>query len=298
MIRRTKHQTHLADLGLLYVAAIWGSTFFVVKDSLAYVDPVMLVGYRFGLATLIMGGYLLYRRKSWWIDFKAGGTLGVLLWLCYVPQTIGLEFTTASNSGFITGLFVAFVPLFTLLFFRELPSPAQLLTILISMLGLWFLTGGLAQINAGDLLTVITAMAFALHILTVDRYARHKLDPYILSFQQFLTVGLLSIIVGLLFGLPVTVASPGTLGIILFLTLFPTLSAFVIQLIAQKYMTPVKVSLILAVEPIFAALFAWTLGGETFVPGRAAGGMLVVAAIILAELPIPPWRLARAAGQV
>lgn len=298
MLRRTQSQTQLANLGLLYVAAIWGSTFFVVKESLAYVDPVMLVGYRFVVAALVMGGYLLYRRKSWWVHFKAGGALGVMLWLEYMPQTIGLQFTTASNSAFITGLFVAFVPLFALLFFRTRPSPSQMLAILTAIVGLWFLTGGLAEINAGDFLTVITAMVFALHILAADRAARLNLDPYILSFQQFLTVGLLSVIVGLLFGLPVRVASPGALGIILFLALFPTLSAFVIQLVAQKYTAPVKVSLILAMEPIFAALFAWTLGGEIFVPHRAVGGLLVVAAIVVADLPLRPWRLARTAGQM
>jgi len=153
------------------------------------------------------------------------------------------------------------------------------------------------EINSGDLLTVITAIAFAVYILVADRYTKDNLDPYILSFQQFLTVGLLSVIVGLLFGLPLTVASSGTLGVILFLTLFPTLSAFVIQLVAQKHTAPVKVSLILAVEPIFAAVFAWTVGGETFMPNRALGGMLVVAAIIGAELPIRPWRPTRVTGQ-
>ncbi len=291
------HRSHLADLGLLYIAVIWGSTFFVVKDSLAYVNPVVLVGYRFVLATLIMGCYLLYRRKSWLTNFKSGAVLGVLLWLCYVPQTIGLEYTTASNSGFITGLFVAFVPIFSFVLFQELPSLPKLLAVFTSTIGLWFLTGGLSEINGGDLLTIITAMAFAAYILIADRYAKNNLDPYVLSFQQFLIVGGLSVIVALIFRFPFTVASPGTLGVILFLTLFPTLSAFVIQLVAQKHTAPVKVSLILAVEPIFAAVFAWTLGGETFILSRAMGGVLVVLAIIVAEVPVRSWRLARITSQ-
>lgn len=297
MLPRSFSRSRLADLGLLYIAVIWGSTFFLVKDHLAYVDPVVMVAYRFVLGTVLMGGYLLYRRKPWFTNFKPGALLGILLWLCYVPQTVGLEFTTASNSGFITGLFVAFVPLLAYAFFRELPSLSKIGAVLTSLIGLWFLTGGLAQINIGDLLTLITALAFAAYILLADRYTKANLDPYVLTFQQFLTVAGLSVIVALVFRLPFTVTSAGTVGVILFLTLFPTLSAFVIQMVAQKFTAPVKVSLILAAEPIFAALFAWTLGGETFVLSRAMGGLLVVLAIVIAEIPIRPWRLARVAGQ-
>lgn len=297
IVRHNVYRNNLADLGLLYIAVIWGSTFFVVKDSLAYVDPVLLVGYRFIVAALLIGCFLIYRRKPWLTNLKSGGILGILLWLCYVPQTIGLQFTTASNSGFITGLFVAFVPLFAFVLFQELPSPAKVLAVFTSILGLWFLTGGLAEINAGDGLTIVTAMAFAAYILVADRYAKDNVDPYILSFQQFVVVGGLSVIAGFIFQFPFTVASPGTLWVILFLTIFPTLSAFVIQMMAQKYTAPVKVSLILALEPIFAAVFAWTLGGETFIPSRSIGGVLVVLAIIVAEVPSRPWRLIRTTGQ-
>ena len=298
MLHRNFSRSHLADLGLLYIAVIWGSTFFLVKDHLAYVDPVVLVAYRFILGTVLLGSYLLYRRKPWFTNFKPGALLGVLLWLCYVPQTVGLQFTTASNSGFITGLFVAFVPMLAFALFRELPAPSKMGAVLISLIGLWLLTGGLAEINVGDLLTLITALAFAAYILLADRYTKANLDPYILTFQQFLTVAGLSVMVALIFGFPFTVTSAGTVGVIVFLTLFPTLSAFVIQMVAQKFTAPVKVSLILAAEPIFAALFAWTVGGESFIVSRAVGGLLVVLAIIVAEIPLRPWRLARATGQV
>ena len=181
--------------------------------------------------------------------------------------------------------------------FQELPSLPKLLAVFTSTTGLWFLTRGLSEINGGDLLTIITAMAFAAYILMADRYAKNNLDPYVLSFQQFLIVGGFSVIVALIFRFPFTVASPGTIGVILFLTLFPTLSAFVIQLVAHKHTAPVKVSLILAVEPIFAAVFACTLGGETFILSRAMGGVLVVLAIIVAEVPAQSWRLAPIASQ-
>ena len=281
-----KYKTNIADLGLFYAAAIWGSTFFIVKDSLRYINPVILVGYRFFLAALILAGILIYRRKPLFSNIKAGLISSLFLCLLYIPQTIGLGITTASNSGFITGLFIAFVPFFSLILFRKQPSFTRLVAVIISLTGLWFLTGGLRDINTGDLLTIIAAMAYAIHLLLTDMYVKNNINPYILSFQQFLFVGMLSFITGAIFKLPFLVLSKNIIWVILFLTLFPTISAFVIQLTAQKFTAPIKVSLIFALEPVFAALFAWTLGGETFILHRAFGGMLIFLAILISEIPI------------
>lgn len=278
------YKFYLTNIGLFYVAAIWGSTFFVVKDSLAHINPVVLVGYRFTLAAFMLACFLIYTRRPLFVNMKSGLILGALLWLVYGPQTIGLGLTTASNSGFITGLFVAFVPIFSFLFLREPPSGSKILAILVSVAGLWFLMGGFQEVNRGDLLTIITAIAYAAYILFADKYVKASIDPYVLSFQQFLGVGLISLGLGAVLGLPFTPATMNTFGIIFFLTLFPTLSAFVIQLVAQKRVTPIKISLVFALEPVFAAIFAWTLGGETFILSRASGGFLIFAALIIAEL--------------
>jgi drug/metabolite transporter (DMT)-like permease len=287
-----KLRTYMADLGLLYSAAIWGSTFFVVKNSLASIDPVTLVAYRFLLAASLLAPVLLIAGKALFKDLKAGLILGFILWVLYVPQTIGLGITTASNSGFITGLFVAFVPVFSLVFLRKTPGAPKWIAVAISLTGLWILTGGVAGINAGDLLTIITAMACAAHLLYGDRCAKGGIDPYVLNFQQFAVAGLLSVVAAAVFGRPFTVATQGTIWVVVFLALFPTLSAFVIQLVAQKHTAAIKVSLIFTLEPAFAALFAWTVGGEAFAAHRAVGGSLIVAAIFLSETP---WRNMRAA---
>jgi len=280
------YKTYIADTGLLYAAAIWGLTFFIVKDSLQYINPVILVGYRFFFAAIILAAILIYQRKPLFLNLKAGFILSLFLYLLYIPQTIGLGITTASNSGFITGLFVAFVPIFYLIIFRKPPSFTRLVAVIISLSGLWVLTGGLKDINTGDLLTLITAMAYAIHLLFTDKYVKNNIDPYILSFQQFLLVGILSFITGAIFRLPFSILSKSVIWVILFLTLFPTISAFIIQLTAQKFTSPIKVSLIFALEPVFAALFAWTLGGETFILHRAFGGLLIFLAILISEIPI------------
>lgn len=276
----------MSDAGLLYAAAIWGSTFYIVKDGLSDASPLTLVSYRFLIAAAVMLAWALITRRNPLKNYSQGFILGAILWCLYLPQTIGLQYTTASNSGFITGLFVAFLPPLYFLFFRKLPTVQRQLAVAISLLGLWFLTGGLVEINIGDMLTLGGALFYALHILAADRFVKKGSDLIVLSLQQFFTVGMLSLILLLMLGEKGTVASAKGWWIILFLALLPTLSAFVIQLYAQKISGPVKVGLIFAMEPLFAAIFAWTLGGEQFIPGRAFGGLLIVAGIIISELPL------------
>ncbi len=275
----------LADIGLLYAAAIWGSTFFIVKDALNSVNPIILIGYRFLIAALLVAAICVYTGRKLFQGLSKGLILGIFIWALYVPQTIGLGITTASNSGFITGLFVAFVPLFAFLLFKKAPSLIAIIATLISLTGLWILTGGMTDINRGDMLTLIAAMTYAIHILFVDKFLEQGYDPFILSFQQFLFVGVASLVTGLFLGLPFSYGSAHTGWIILFLAVFPSFSAFMIQVVAQKFTSPIRVSLIFAFEPVFAAIFAWTLGGETMLFHRAMGGLLIFVAMLISGLP-------------
>lgn len=287
-----QQKSSLATVGLIYAAAIWGSTFVVVKQALDHIDPIILVGYRFAIAALLLGAVLLVQKRKLLTNLRPGIVLGVLIWVLYVAQTVGLKYTTATNSAFITGLFVACLPILGLLLFRQIPGKRKVIAVLLSLAGLWFLTGGLQGINSGDLMTLITAVAYAAHILYADRYVRGGHDPYVLSFQQFLVVGALSLAAGALMGKPFSAATAGTVWVILFLALFPTLSAFLIQLLAQRNTSAIKVSLIFALEPVFAAAFAWTVGGEEFLIRRAVGGLLVFAAMIISESRKPTADLA------
>lgn len=283
----------LADVGLLYAAAIWGSTFFIVKDALQYINPVILVGYRFLIAAMLVAAICLFTGRKLFTGLSKGLILGIFIWMLYIPQTIGLGITTASNSGFITGLFVAFVPLFSFLLFRKTPSLIAIIATLISLSGLWILTGGMTDINRGDMLTLIAAMTYAIHILLVDRFLEQGYDPFVLSFQQFLFVGVASLLTGMFLGLPFSYGSAHTGWIILFLAVFPSFSAFMIQVVAQKFTAPIRVSLIFAFEPVFAAVFAWTLGGEKVLFHRALGGLLIFVAMLISGLPADILRVRR-----
>ncbi len=285
----SRSQVVLADLGLFYAAAIWGSTFFIVKEALAGIDPVVMVGYRFLIAGGVMLLFLLATGRPVLQGLGRAFFLSVILIALYISQTIGLEYTTASNSGFITGLFVFFTPVCLVTLFRKHPTPMEWLASLVSLAGLWVLTGGLTDVNLGDLLTLIAAVTYALHVLYSDKYMKAGVDPFMISCQQFLMVGSLALVAAWLFDLDFRIYTKASMAAVIFLALFPTLSAFVIQMLAQRFTSPLKVSLIFAFEPLFAAAFAWTLGGEQIVWHRATGGLLIFLALVLSGLPTP-WR--------
>lgn len=286
----SRKKQFFSDLGLLYAAAIWGSTFFLVKDALGDIDPVIMVAYRFLMAGVLLGSFVIMSGRNLLAGLGRAFFLSVILWLLYVPQTIGLKFTTASNSGFITGLFVLFTPIFLRIIFKRTPTVMEMVASFVSLSGLWVLTGGMHDVNLGDMLTLVAAMTYALHVLYSDKYMKAGIDPYVISAQQFLMVGLMSLATGLILDLPFSIGSVRAGGIVAFLALFPTLSAFLIQMLAQRFTSPLKVSLIFALEPVFAAVFAWTAGGEEFIERRALGGLLIFLALILSGLPNPSKR--------
>lgn len=273
----------LSDAGLIYCAVVWGATFYMVKDVLADIHPAVMVSYRFLLAAACVSPWILLKRNKSGL-LRESFFLAVLLSALYISQTEGLRFTTASNSGFITGLFVLFVPLFLLIFFDKPPTRGQWAAVAVAVAGLWILTGGVRGFNRGDAMTLISAATYAGHLLATDKYVRADADAVLLAFHQFWMTGLLSGLFALFLGAPWGVGSGRAAVTVAFLALVPTLSAFYIQMLAQKTTSPIKVSLLFSLEPVFAAIFAWTLGGEAFLPGAAVGGGLIVLAMVIGEL--------------
>lgn len=286
-----KTKNLMADTGLFYAAAIWGSTFFIVKNALNGIDPVLLVSLRFLISGILLLGYLLYKKKSIFTNLKTAFILAIILLFLYIPQTIGLKYTTASNSGFITGLFVAFIPIFLKIIFKVTPTKIEIFASIVSLSGLLILTGGMQDINFGDSLTLMAAVTYALHVLLSDKFLKQGIDPVVITCQQCLLIGLFSLFYVFIFDLPMQITTSYALYATIFLALFPTLSAFLIQMFAQRIRPPVRVSLIFALEPVFAALFAWTLGGEEIITHRAIGGCLIFAALLISGIPVKNRRV-------
>ena len=246
----------LAEAGLLSCAAVWGATFYKIKDALAGVHPVALVAHRFLLSAALLLPWVALRRKPW-ILLKEGAVLAALLAALYVSQTAGLAYTSASSSGFITGLFIFFVPLFLLIFFRRPPTRAQWFSVAVALAGLWLLTGGAREFNRGDALTILSAVAYAAHLLATDRFVKEDADPILIAFHQFWMTGLACLLFSSAMGYPGGLHPERGLG--------DRLSGGRADLVrvlsnAGPKKTDPESVLIFSLEPVFGAIFAWTLG--------------------------------------
>lgn len=273
-----KKQT-LAYCALLFSCAIWGASFYIIKDTVASIHAIPLVSYRFLFAGLLLFPWVFPHRSELKRAAAPGLMLGGTLWGICILQNWGLHFTSASNSAFITGLFILFIPFLQ----RFLGGPwidgRQLISIVLACIGLWFITGGINGFNRGDLMTLACAFFCAIHVLLADRFSKAQLMALHLAFVQFMVVGVLSLGLSLFMGLSFSVTNQAAYGAIGFLILFPSLIAFFLQLRAQRYLSPLHASLILSIEPVFAAAFAWTLGGEEMTFKVIIGGSLILTGV-------------------
>ncbi len=273
------------DIMLLSATLVWGSSFFIIKDLVGSLDPFVLVAYRFLTAAIVLAVLILALKKNIFANLKEGFILAVTVWLVTVLQACGMVYTTASNSGFITAMFVVFVPLLSVLLFGGKLKKSSLVAIGIDIAGLWFLTEGLKAVNLGDILTLLAAVASAFHILFIDKFAKKGLDPLVLCFQQLFFAGALSLLTAFVIGAPFAVPGRKAVLSLAFLIALPTLFSFLVQVFSQKHIDAVKASLIYTLEPVFAAALAWTIGGETAVPVRVFGGTLIFIGMIISDIP-------------
>ncbi len=274
-----------ADLALLAVAAIWGLTFTAVQRALDDAAPMSFLAARFTLAAAVLA--LAFPRRAFRVNRRVltvAALLGIWLTAGYALQTVGLLYTTASKSAFITGLSVVLVPLLSLALSRALPRPSSVLAVVLAAGGLYLLTSpGAMGLNRGDLLTLGCAAAFALHIVTTERAApRH--DPISLAFWQIVTTALAcTALMGLLESPRLSLA-PWTLAALLITGVLATALAFAVQMWAQRRTSATHVAVIFTAEPVFAALFARLIQQEVLGPVGLMGGALILAGILLAQI--------------
>lgn len=286
-------KTFKAELALIAITFIWGTTFPLTKFLGAMIDPVSLLFYRFALATLVLWGYLFWKRKDFFQGWKEGAILGVLLWLVFICQMVGLRDTTASNSGFITGLFVLTVPLCGFLINRQAPTPMQSVGAVLALVGLWLITGGITSANRGDIITLGTAVSSGFYIVLAEPYTRRVQDIIVLTFQQFLICSFLSGFYAVATGLSFVIPNAMALFSGLYLTFFATLLCLLVQMWGQKHTTPIRATLIFALEPVIAAILAWAFLGEIFSFTQAIGGMLILLAMVVAVLPVKKFKVVK-----
>jgi drug/metabolite transporter (DMT)-like permease len=272
-----------ADGTLLLVAAIWGSAFVAQRVGAAHIGPLLFNGARFLLAVLVLLPVVRFKlkldRKTWpWV-----GAAGLLMSGGSLLQQAGMQWTTAGNAGFITGLYVVFVPLLLLIFWRQRVRVTVWLAAFLAAGGIFLLSaGGQLRLAPGDALELAGAVRWGAHIVVVGQ-AMRRMQALPFSIGQYLVAGALQLLLGLIFesktvpGLATawwTVAYTGILSVAV---------GYTLQVAAQKYALPTDAALILSLEAAFAALAGFFWLGERLGPEQLAGAGLIMAAILLAQ---------------
>lgn len=284
-----------ADLLLLLTAAIWGLAFVAQRKGMEFVGPFTFNGVRFFLGGLALLPLALRRRwspdslleegparrKTLW----GGGLLGLVLFTAASLQQAGMVYTTAGNGGFITGLYVIFVPLLALALPRHVRAGAGAwLAALLAAVGLYFLcVGDRLTINPGDGLVLASSVFWAAHILIVA-WLSPLLDPLRLSIAQFFSCAILSSAAAVLFESPRTAGLISAAIPILYGGLLSIGIAYTLQVIAQQKAHPAHASIIMSLESLFAVLGGWLLLGEHLAPRGILGCALIFAGMLVSQL--------------
>ncbi len=274
-----------AELFLLSVTLIWGTTFVATKLILSHISPFLYVVIRFSLASII---FAVLTWKSVRVTTvgaaQKGFLLGVLLFTGFALQTIGLEYTTASKSAFVTGMLVVFTPLCQILIEKRAPKLGNIAGVLLVTAGLFFLTSPKgSEFNFGDALTLGCALCFALYIVYLDIFTKEH-DAAQLTLIQFATAAVGGGLMAGTFEHTWIELHPTLLWWLLYLTVAATVVAIYVQTKFQKETTPTRAAVIFSVEPVIAAVFAYFVLGEVLgLPGILGGG-LIVAGVLVSEL--------------
>jgi drug/metabolite transporter (DMT)-like permease len=275
----------VAELSLVGIAAIWGLTFTIVQDAIERLPVLAFLGYRFTAAALLVA--IVFRRALGRLSaegWRAGIVMGVFLTASYVLQTFGLEHTSASNTGFITGLFVVITPLMAALLLRERIGPLAWTAAAVSAAGLFLLSGTNGDLNArGDGLVLLCAVAVAAHILVTARAARGH-DIGALLAVQLGVCGLLCLVAGGIAG-DLELPRGDSVWLALAITaVFASALGFFVQTYAQQHAPPARTALILASEPAFGGLFGYLLAGDRLSSLSWVGAALIMVAIVAVEM--------------
>lgn len=283
-MRQARSTTLPASL-LLIGVVFWGASFVFVKQGVARVDAYSFLFVRFSLAALILAAAFAGRLRG----FNAavvwrGAVIGAVLAVAFIAQTVGIQYTTAGNAAFITGLCVVLVPVMTTALDRRLPPRAQIAAVILGLAGLALLALDFPlRLGRGDAWCLLCAALFGAHIVLISRLVR-GVDALLFSLAQLVAVVAVTGVAGLLVNGRIVISrDPGVWRSLAYLAVFATAYMYTVQARYQKYVSEIKATMIYSLEPVFAGVFAYFLLGETLAPRALAGGGLIVAAMLLAD---------------
>ncbi len=284
-MEKTKKSMFIADLSLLIVAVIWGTGFIVTKNILSGITPLYMVALRFAVATAVMGALSFRKIKAISVsDLKGGMVVGLMLFLGFATQTIGIQYTTAGKSAFLTGTNVVMVPFISWFIYKKRPDMFAIIAAVMCFVGVSFLTSGgeLGAITAGDLWALSCALFFAMHIISTGVFVKNT-APAVLTLMQFVVVTILAFAVAFVVEGPMVMPGASALTGILYLGVLSTCAAFFIQTAAQKFTSDTHAAIILSLESLFGTVFGIIFLKEPFTAVMAVGCLIILLAIITAE---------------
>ena len=275
----------LAELALVCIAAVWGLTFVMVQDAIERLPPMAFLAYRFipaaALVAVVFWRPLLRLPAAGW---RAGIVMGMFLTAGYVAQTLGLQHTTASNAGFITGLFVVLTPLFGALVLGIRVGTTAWAAAIVSAAGLVLLSGADGNLNlSGDGVVFLCACAFAAHILVTGRaVARYEAGALVAI--QLGVCGIFCLVVAIAAGDLEAPRGATVWSALVVTAIVASALGFLVQTYAQRHADPTRTALILAAEPAFAGLFGYLLQDERLSALALTGAALILAAIVAVDV--------------
>lgn len=269
---------------LILVSLIWGSTFFLIKDTVSTVNENLIVLTRCFLAFIAMFLFQLYKKPKKLFEKQGimlGSLLGLLLAITYTSQTIGLKYTSTGHSAFITSSAVVAVPFILFFWFKTKIKNIDVLSVTIVFVGLFLLTYDFeTALNKGDLITIITALSCALHIVLAG-YAVKKANTYTLVTYQFFAASVVSFVALVLSpNSAYSVLSSKAIMSLIYLGFIGTLFCYFVSVWVQKYVSSLKVALVFSLEPVFAAIFGYVFLFELLNIRELTGTIFILAGVV------------------
>jgi len=275
---------YIGEIGLVIVAIIWGSGFVASAVSLEYYSPYQILAARFLIGAVIL--CIVFYKKLHLLSKSAlgkGVILGIFLYIAFALQTVGLQFTTPSKNAFLTSVNVVIVPFIAFVLYKRRIDIYETFGAVIALIGVAVLSLQLStEINFGDMLTLICAVAFAFHIFYTSKFVKEE-DPFLLTIIQMSTAAVIGFVVVLFKGETTFSVETEGLTMLLYLGIFSTTIAFLLQTVAQKFITETKAAIILSTESFWGMAFSIVILSEVLTTRMIIGAILILAAIMLSE---------------
>lgn len=306
MITEKDIPTGVWKIALAGAAAIWGGSFVVIKGALDVVPPCWLMFVRFFFSALIVGA-LFWKRVRPYLDastLRCGAVLGILSGTAFVVQNIGLTDTTPGRNAFLTATYCVMVPFVNWAVARRRPGATSIVAAALGILGVGLLSLGddfSVGLSWGDMLTLVSAVLYALHIVAVARFSASGHEVMTMTVTQLAMSAVVSLAAALVlegvidFGV---FADPGIWGALFYLVILSSAVCMVVQNLGQAHVPPAPASLLLSLESVFAVIASVLFYEEVVTPRLACGFASIFAAVVVSEVGVPAlmWVRARLGG--